>query len=181
MDTLKFAVYDRREVDEMERLFIETFSESDSAAEGAMVGRLARDLISTTAPDDLYGFVARDDQRLIACILLSRLRFESGVKAFILAPVAVRTDYHGKGIGQRLIRFGLDALTRDGVELVVTYGDPAFYSKVGFHAVTEASIPAPHPLRQPEGWQAQSLSGGTLGPIAGRVACADALNKPEYW
>jgi putative acetyltransferase len=67
------------------------------------------------------------------------------------------------------------------VDLAITYGDPKFYSKVGFHSVTEAVVPAPIPLQHPEGWLAQSLKGNEIEPIKGKSSCVEALNRPEYW
>lgn len=81
----------------------------------------------------------------------------SGQRAFILSPVAVSTDVQGKGVGQALIRYGLDHLKSLGVELVFTYGDPGYYSKVGFEQITEAIVKAPWPLSQPIGWLALAL------------------------
>jgi putative acetyltransferase len=178
---MEYSACNLGDADEIIRLFITTFSDSESPTEGAMIGRLARDLMSNTGETDLYCFVARTNDQIVGSILLSRITFESGIRAFVLAPVAVRTDHQKRGVGQRLIKYGLDALSRDGVELALTYGSPAFYSKLGFHVVTEALIPPPLPLRQPEGWLAQSLSGRELEPIAGKSACVEALNKPEYW
>ena len=146
-----------------------------------MIGRLSKDLVNTTNKNDLYGFVARDDNQITGSIFFSRIKYECGINCFLLAPAAVRTDLQGRGIGQELIKFGIDALSKGGVELVLTYGDPAFYSKVGFQAVTEAMIPAPMTLRRPEGWMAQSLTGKDIQPIKGQSSCVEALNKPEYW
>lgn len=106
---------------------------------------------------------------------------ESEAEAFILAPVATRTDQQRRGVAQNLINFGLNALKNDGVELVLTYGDPRFYSKVGFRVISEALIPPPFKLSQPEGWMAQSLLGEQIDPIQGKSRCVEALNKPEYW
>lgn len=44
----------------------------------------------------------------------------------MMAPVAVGTAHQGKGIGQRLTTHGLDGLRQEGVNIVVTYGDPGF-------------------------------------------------------
>lgn len=178
---MRFTGYSPEDTGAIERLFITTFSDSEGPTEGEMIGRLARDLIDTTDKSDLYCFVAREDDQIVGSILFSRLTFESGISAFILAPVAVLTDFQGKGIGQKLITFGLGELSKDGVELAITYGDPAFYSKVGFLSVGEAVIPTPLPLQHPEGWLAQSLRGNELEPIEGRSSCVEALNKPEYW
>jgi putative acetyltransferase len=166
---------------EIKRLFIKTFSDSEGQTEGAMIGRLARDFMSGTPDADLYCFVARENEQIVGSIFFSRITFEFEIKAFILAPVAVQTGHQGKGIGQRLIQFGLETLSKDGVDLAITYGDPNFYSKVGFQSVTEAVVPAPLRLKHPEGWLAQSLKGDEIEPIKGKSSCVEALNKPEYW
>ena len=166
---------------ELERLFIKTFSDSEGQTEGEMIGRLAQDFMNGTPEADLYCFVAREGRQIVGSIFFSRLTFECEIKAFILAPVAVQTDHQGKGIGQRLIQFGLETLSKDGVDLAITYGDPNFYSKVGFQSVTETVVPAPLRLQHPEGWLAQSLKGDKIEPIKGKSSCVEALNKPEYW
>jgi len=178
---MEHSHYTPNDVDKIERLFIKTFTDSEGQSEGETVGGLAGELIRSTGEADLYGFVARDSAELVGSILLSRMRFEREIKAFILAPVAIHTDYQRQGIGQELIKFGLNVLKEDGVELVITYGDPRFYTKVGFHVITEAQVPPPFKLSQPEGWMAQSLVGNRIGPIEGKSCCVEALNKPEYW
>ena len=80
-----------------------------------------------------------------------------------------------------MINFGLDTLKKDGVELALTYGDPNFYSKVGFYVITEQVMPAPLKMKYPEGWLAQSLIGAKIEPIAGKSHCVEELNKPELW
>lgn len=178
---MRYSSYSTGDAAEIELMFTETFANSEGRAEGEMIGRLVRDFINSTDEADIYGFVAREKAEILGGIFFSRITFEREINAFILAPVAVRTGHQGRGVGQALIRFGLDALAADGVELVLTYGDPAFYSKVGFRAVFEAVVPPPLPLSHPEGWLAQSLSGGTIEPIAGSLRCVEALNRPEYW
>ena len=91
------------------------------------------------------------------------------------------TAHQGKGIGQRLIAHGLDALRQEGVDIAVTYGDPAFYGRVGFKPVSEADLPAPQPLNQPQGWIAQSLTDAPLTPLAGPAACVPAFDDPALW
>ena len=178
---MKLSAYKPSAAGEIERLFSTTFSDSEGRSEGDMIGRLVRDFMNSTDDSDLYCFTASEDDQIIGGIFFSRIRFECEINAFILAPVAVRTDFQGRGIGQKLIRFGLDALSKEGIELVLTYGDPGFYSKVGFQVVTEALIPAPLTLRYPQGWLAQSLTGDEIEQVAGKSYCVAALNKPEYW
>jgi predicted N-acetyltransferase YhbS len=171
----------RCDADEVEQLFASTFSDSEGEAEGRTVGALAGELLRCTPHSDLYGFVARDHDELIGSIILSRITFDSAISAFLLAPVAIRTDHQGQGLGQSLIRHGLAVLKNDGVELVLTYGDPCFYGKVGFTPVDVSRLPAPFPLSQPHGWMALSLSGHPIAPIPGRSSCVPALSRAEYW
>ena len=178
---MKLAKYNFKNTTEIEHLFIKTFSDSEGQSEGKLIGRLVRNFMDNTDPKDLYCFVATEDEQIIGGIFFSRMTFKEAISAFILAPVAIHTDHQGKGIGQKLINFGLNTLKKDGVKLALTYGDPRFYSKVGFHVITEELVPAPLTLQFPEGWLAQSLTGDEIEPIVGKPHCVDALNKPEYW
>ena len=163
-------------------LFRATFTASEGAEEGALVGDLVRSLIAQTPAEDLRVFSAWEDGALVGGILFSRLAFEGDPRmVFMMAPVAVATAHQGKGVGQRLIAHGLDVLKQAGVDIAVTYGDPAFYGRVGFARVSEIDLPAPHTLQQPEGWIAQSLTEAPLTPVRGPVRCVAAFNDPALW
>ena len=178
---MKISACTSDQAHEIKALFTKTFSDSEGESEGAIVGGIAWELMRTTSESDLYGFVAIDGAELVSSILFSRMWFEEEINAFMLAPVATRTGHQRRGIGQALIDFGLNTLKENGVELVLTYGDPRFYSKVGFLVISEALIPPPFKLSQPEGWMAQSLVGEQIDPVQGKSRCVDALNKPECW
>jgi len=100
---------------------------------------------------------------------------------FLLGPVAVLTDSQGQGIGQSLIRYGIEELKKNVAKLLVTYGDPSFYSKVGFNQVEEKLIEPPFPLSQPEGWLAQDLNGRHITASIGKCSCVPAFANPKYW
>jgi len=178
---MKLSTYNPNNADEIEQLFIKTFSDSEGQSEGKVIGNLVRDFMDSTDPNDLYCFIGTENEQIIGSIFFSRLTFESAINAFILAPVAIHTDHQGKGAGQKLINFGLNALKESGTELALTYGDPNFYSKVGFSVITEKLVPAPLKLEYPEGWLAQSLVSDEIEPIAGKSYCVEELNKPELW
>lgn len=165
----------------IERLFVSVFSKSEGEQEGTLIGNLAKDLIASTDSRDLYGFVAVDGGQVVGAIFFSRLTFEKDIDVFILAPVAVHTEYQGRGIGQALITHGLREMKKRGVSVVTTYGDPDFYSKVGFHPLSQDMIRAPLELSQPEGWLAQSLTDDSIETIPGRCSCVKALDNPAYW
>lgn len=178
---MEFEKYNSGNINEIKNLFTTTFSDSEGESEGLVIGELVYNLMSMTHEKDIYVFVAKDDEKLMGSIIFTRLRFEQDVYAFIMSPVAVLTNNQGKGIGQKLIKFGLRILKQEKVELVLTYGDPNFYSKVGFMPVDEKTIKAPLKLSYPEGWIGQTLTDEEIKPIAGRSFCVEALNNPVYW
>lgn len=163
-------------------LFRASFTASEGADEGALIGALAHRLVTETPASDLRVFTAWEDDALLGSILFTRLTYEGDPRiVFMMAPVAVATARQGQGIGQRLIAFGLDALRKEGVDIAVTYGDPAFYGRAGFMPVSEADVPAPQPLQHPQGWIAQSLTEAPLTPLRGPVRCVAAFDDPAFW
>lgn len=178
---MEFLTYKSGNIEAIKQLFTQVFSNSEGQAEGELIGNLTYDIMTATDAQDLYGFVAAENEQIIGSIFFTRLTFENGVNAFILAPVAVHTSYQGKGIGQKLIKFGINQLIENGVRIVFTYGDHNFYSKVGFKLISEKIAKAPLKLTYPEGWLAQSLVGDEIEAIAGDSSCVEAFNKPEIW
>lgn len=165
----------------VEELFRSVFTESAGEQEGALVGRLAGELLACVGSHDVCGFAAVDRNRIVGAIFFSRLTFDPPREAFLLSPVAVRSDQQGRGIGQELIAHGLGGLARRGVSLVATYGDPAFYGKVGFAPISPEAIRPPHALSRPEGWLGQCLAGDALQAVTGRCFCVKAFDDPALW
>jgi predicted N-acetyltransferase YhbS len=180
--TMDYSIEYQTQADAIVELFTATFTDSEGAEEGALIGALARRLITETPTEDLRVFTAWEDGALLGGIFFTRLTYMGDPRTvFMMAPVAVATAHQGKGIGQRLIAHGLDALRQEGVDIVVTYGDPGFYGRVGFASVPEADLPAPHPLGQPEGWIAQPLAQTPISPLRGPARCVEAFNDPALW
>ena len=99
----------------------------------------------------------------------------------MLAPVAVSTKHQCQGVGQALIKYGLNVLKKRSVAVVITYGYPSFYSKVRFQALSENIIQAPLKLSMPEGWLGQSLTEQPIPTINERPTCVKEFNDPVYW
>ncbi|MBN2616826.1 MAG: N-acetyltransferase [Spirochaetales bacterium] len=179
---MNFVEYKSDNIEKIQQLFIKTFTYSEGDNEGKIIGDLVLDLINLTQKRELFVYVAEKDENIIGCIIFSRLKFEnSNVKAFLLSPVAVLTEYQGNGVGQKLISWAHNQLKEKGIEMVFTYGDINFYSKVGYKIIKESFIKAPLPLSYPDGWLAQSLTEKDLLSISGDSFCVEALNKAEYW
>ncbi|AOW13523.1 acetyltransferase [Hydrogenophaga crassostreae] len=172
---------DRDSKEEVAHLFTSVFSSSEGVQEGRLIGSLASALAARADNQEIICVGAFEDGSIIGAIFFTRLKFDEHVEAYMLAPVAVSTAHQGKGFGQAMIGFGLQELKNRSAALVVTYGDPAFYSMVGFKALSEDVIRAPLPLSMPKGWLGQSLSGEALPALKSRPACVQAFDHPEYW
>ncbi len=51
---------------------------------------------------------------------------------FILGPVGVLPEHQRRGIGQALVRHGIEAIRRLGAEGCALAGDPEYYTRFGF-------------------------------------------------
>jgi len=178
---MKISAFNASQSQDVIDLFGSVFAASEGQDEGESVARLVSNLIVTTDERDIVGFVAILEEEIVGCIFFSRLTIANKKTAFILSPVAVATQQQGNGIGQKLIGFGIEHLKHKGVDLVFTYGDPAFYSKVGFQKISEEIVKAPLKLTQPEGWLAQSLQNSVIDAVDEPTQCVKALNNQEYW
>ena len=118
---------------------------------------------------------------MIGAIFFTRLRFDEPIETYMLAPVAVSIAHQGRGVGQALIRFGLQELKSRSATVAVTYGDPGFYAKVGFQALSEDVIQASLPLSMPEGWLGLSLTEEPIPILSSRPACVQEFDNPDYW
>jgi predicted N-acetyltransferase YhbS len=130
---------------------------------------------------EIVCFGTYEEESIIGSIFFTRLRFKDAIQVYMLAPVAVTTEHQGKGVGQALINYGLNELKNRSVAVAITYGDPSFYSKVGFRALSENVIQAPLKLSMPEGWLGQSLTGEQIPTINELPKCVKEFNDPAYW
>ncbi|MEZ5751346.1 MAG: N-acetyltransferase [Paracoccaceae bacterium] len=162
-------------------LFAQCFADSEGPDEGAMIGALVATLLASPA-DQRRVFVAHDGGALVGGVVFTPLHFAGDARrVMLLSPMAVATAHQGRGLGQGLIRHALSTLRAQGVDVAVTYGDPAFYGRTGFRPVTTDDVPSPQPLNMPQGWIAQSLDGAHLAPLPGPCTCHPAFNDPALW
>ncbi|MFK8035339.1 MAG: GNAT family N-acetyltransferase [Hyphomicrobiales bacterium] len=163
-------------------LFMVTFTDSEGAEEGRLIGNLVNNLLDDTAQEDIHVFTAEDNEELIGAAIFTRLTYVNDPrKVFILSPMAVATEHQGQGTGQALLVNSQAKLREFGVDVSITYGDPAFYGKVGYMPLSETMAPPPLPLSQPQGWIGRSLTDAILMPIQGPSNCVEALNDPALW
>jgi len=156
---------------------LDAFGEVD----GAAVSKLAVDLLTDETAKPLLSLVADAESRIIGSIIFTTARVQGreGKIAYILAPLAVATDFQRKGIGRALIEHGLQMLSGKGADLVFVLGDPKYYRRYGF-SHNHRVLP-PYQLEYPRAWMALELKRGALEAVSGQIACADALSAPEHW
>jgi predicted N-acetyltransferase YhbS len=178
---MNYQTIDKSKQKEVTDLFTSVFTSSEGENEGALIGSLSSNLASSIDNEETICLGVYESETLIASIFFTRLKFNNSIQVYMLAPVAVSTEYQGKGIGQALINYGLNELRKRSTSVVVTYGDPSFYSKVGFQELSENVIQAPLKLSMPFGWLGQSLTGEPIPTINERPLCVKEFNDPVYW
>ena len=148
--------------------------------------RLARDLLNDTSAKPILSLLAFDGHRAVGHILftsarLAKSRLSTSIR--LLAPLAVIPDTQRQGIGGKLIERGLQLLAKSKVDLVFVLGHPEYYPRHGFQPAGRLGFEAPYPIPDEcaDAWMVQALRPEIIGLASGRIVCADALNKPEYW
>jgi predicted N-acetyltransferase YhbS len=165
----------------IEKLFRETFAFSEGEKEGCLIGELSAKLSEGIDNQNIFCLGVFMEKELVGSIFFTKLYFKEKIKVYMLAPVAVGLKYQKKGVGSSLINFGINELKNKNVDIIVTYGDPLFYSKVGFQKITEKIIKAPLELSMPQGWLGQSLKGQLIPVIKDRPTCVKAFDNQVYW
>ncbi|PKD43368.1 GNAT family N-acetyltransferase [Rhodohalobacter barkolensis] len=166
---------------EVTNLFRSAFSDSEGESEGRLIGNLVSELCLNIDNQEIICFGTFENGSIIGSIFFTRLQFKDNIRVYMLAPVAVSTNRQGKGVGQKLIKYGLNNLKSRSVDVVTTYGDPSYYSRVGFRPLSESTIAAPLKLSMPEGWLGLSLTGEPIPAIDERPTCVREFNNPVYW
>lgn len=128
--------------------------------------------------DALVSLVAVAERgELVGHILFSRLPIEGAkgrvTQAAALAPLAVRPEHQGHGIGSALTKAGIKACAALGLAAIVVVGDPRFYQRFGFSAATARGLTSPFPG---DAFMALELKPGALLANPGTVRYANAFN-----
>lgn len=154
-------------------------------AEGPEIVALVKALLIDPTAEPRLSLTALDERRVIGHILFTNARVASQEQpwAALLAPVAVAPDRQNEGVGGELIRKGFNRLSEQGFKLVFVLGHPGYYPRHGFRPAGPLGFEAPYPIPEEtaEAWMVRELSPGFIGRVKGRVSCADAINRPEYW
>ncbi len=153
---------------------------------GPVIATLVADLLEDTTAVPRLSLAAFDEKGLMGHILFTKALLtgtDIAVSVRLLAPLAVLPRTQGTGVGQALIREGLERLKASGVDLVFVLGHPGYYPKAGFIPAGVHGFTAPYPIPEKDAgaWMVTDLNGSCLGRISGKVQCARALDRPEHW
>jgi len=127
---MKFSIFSKSKSQHVIDTFNNVFSASEWVLEGQVIADFVSRLIDTTKPQDLIGCIAEENEHVVGCLFFSRFTLPSKQVAFILSPLAIATDLQGKGIGQKLIQFGLDHLRSQNVNWLSRMAPPPTTQKL---------------------------------------------------
>lgn len=127
--------------------------------------------------DALVSLVAEAGGAIVGHVLFSRMDVEADgapVSAAGLGPVSVSPDRQRRGIGDALIRAGLDALRGQGVGMSFVLGHADYYPRFGYSPALAARFASP--FAGPH-FMAMMLDSDAPWPQGGRADYAPAFGR----
>jgi len=127
--------------------------------------------------DTLVSLVAERDGVIVGHVLFSRMDVDADgqpLAAAGLAPVAVRPGLQGQGIGDALIRAGLDVLREQGIAISFVLGHETYYPRFGYSPELASRFASP--FAGPH-FMAMMLDSGAPWPLGGRADYAPAFGR----
>lgn len=88
--------------------------------------------------NNYLAFVAIEDGAVVGHILFTPVTVDGYSEVGMgLAPMAVMPSHQRKGIGSKLVRYGLDHLRQSGCPFVIVLGHPEYYPRFGFEVASK--------------------------------------------
>ena len=159
---------------------IETaFSDEENKVIMNLVQELSREVTSPS----IKSLVAEVDNQVIGYVSFSPifLKSDSSIVGYILVPLSVSPEHQKQGVGSNLIKSGINMLTKDGVGVLLVYGDPNYYGKFGFKEEIGQSFVPPYTLQYPFGWTGMLFNDTPVPEQPIQFECVAALSKPDLW
>ena len=153
------------------------------AAENKVIMDFVAGLASETVTPPIQSLVAEVDHRVVgygACTPIF-FRPDTCICGYILAPLAVLPNHQKRGVGSNLIRTATDRLAKDGVDVLLVYGDPDYYARFGFKQDIARPFVPPYALEYPSGWLGRMLSDIDCPETPIGFKGIPALNKKDLW
>jgi len=123
-------------------------------------------------------YVAYAEGRLVGSILYAKAHIaldRGGTLPVIgFGPLSVLPAYQGRGVGSRLVEYTRELARQAGYTAILIYGDPAYYSRLGFVPAEQYGIGAP------DGFYRAALQAYELQPGALAEANGVLVESPVY-
>ena len=88
--------------------------------------------------------VAETEGRVVGSIMYTtseiKLDEHNTIPTITFGPLAVDPDYQSRGIGMKLVERSVDIASDMGFNSILIFGDPRYYSKVGFRCAEKYNI-----------------------------------------
>jgi predicted N-acetyltransferase YhbS len=157
--------------------------------EGPVIVSLLEEMLDDPTAEPIHSVVAESNDEIVGHVLFTSVIIEpaSGsadtVTAQILAPLAVPSELHGKGIGTHLVKEALQQLAASGVQLVFVLGYPKYYSRFGFVPAGARGFQAPYPIPEEnaDAWMVLELEADAIKSVEGTIKCCQALDHQKCW
>jgi putative acetyltransferase len=169
----------RSDGDVIHRVHWSAFGEDEKE----IVAKLAVDMLSEETTPETVSLVAESEGNVVGHVAFSPATVAGieDIQGYILAPLAVLPDHQRRHIGSLLVETGKRRLSKMGADLLLVYGDPAYYGRFGFSAdVAEYCVP-PYELEHPFGWQGIVLSERGIPGSPLKLDCVASLRDPALW
>ncbi len=176
---MKIRIATNQDRDDIRRVYLSAFPKGEEE----IVSKLAIDLLSENTTPQTISLVAEADDSIVGHLAFSPVVIDDNdnCQAYILAPLAVNSDYQKRRIGSALIEYGIEQLSAMGVNIVFVYGDPKYYGRFGFNADAARKYTIPYNLQYPFGWQAVVLNECPTKKVPVTINCVASLCDPKIW
>jgi putative acetyltransferase len=176
---LKIRLAQETDLDSILRVIETAFSDEENKVIMNLVQELSRE---TTSPS-IKSLVAEVNNQVIGYVSYSPifLKSNTSISGYILAPLAVSPEHQKQGVGSNLIESGINMLVKDKVDVLMVYGDPAYYKRFGFREDIGRSFIPPYRLEYPNGWLGMILNNIAVANAPLKLGCVASLSKTELW
>lgn len=162
-------------------LILRSFQEGTDYSDGTDIIALVEEIRDSKYYIQELSFVAELDNKVVGHFLFSKFPLsptkEGGhgdgadSEILMLAPVSVHADYFRQGIGNAMLRMGIEKVGELGYKGITVEGNYKFYNQVGFHTSSEYNIfpTSGYPMKEPRCMMCQETHKGSLDGIHGYI------------
>ena len=156
---------------------------SFSSEESSIIYPVIEELICDKSRSTSYCIGFEKNKKIVGAVAFSTVYFKSqaNISAYILSPLAVHQSQQKKGIASELIQYAKSYFKANGVDAILVYGDPKFYSRFGFSVPLGKSFIPPYKLQYEFGWQALMMSDESVQDRKLNFSCVNALSNEAIW